>query len=199
MSVGAQLPPKETGYLSAMRTETVRMRELIGDFLRFARLGAAEPQFATVDMTQLARETMDELSKRRPAGSVQWQIDELPPAEGDERLLRQVWVNLLSNALKYSQTRQPARIRVEGTPQEGELVYSVQDNGVGFDPQRAERLFNAFFRMHSASEFEGVGIGLASVKRIVQRHRGRVWADAKLDEGATFHFALPRSVPAVSP
>ncbi|MCM5679442.1 response regulator [Schlegelella sp. S2-27] len=197
-SAGGQLQPKETGYLTAMRTETVRMRELIGDFLRFARLGAAEPQFTRVDMTKLARETMDELAGRRPEGSVRWQIDELPPVEGDERLLRQVWVNLLSNALKYSQTRQPARIHVEGASQGDELVYAVRDNGVGFDPQRAERLFNAFFRMHSASEFEGVGIGLASVKRIVQRHRGRVWAQAKPGEGATFHFALPRSAPAPS-
>lgn len=192
-SANSHLQPKEAEYLASIRTETVRMRELIGDFLRFARLGAAEPQFAPVDMERLARETLDDLARALPAGTVRWEVGRLPPAEGDERLLRQVWVNLLSNALKYSRTRQPARIRVDAQEHDGELVYSVQDNGVGFDPQRADRLFNAFFRMHASSLFEGVGIGLASVKRIVQRHGGRVWAEAKPDEGATFHFALPRT------
>ena len=188
---GAQRGPKETQYLAAIGSETARMRQLIGDFLRFARLGAAQPELSPVDMHQLVREAVDELSRQREAQAIEWQVGELPAVEGDERLLRQVWLNLLSNAMKYSSTRQPARIRVAGEVQGPEVVYSVADNGVGFDPQRADRLFNAFFRMHSAAAFEGVGIGLASVKRVVQRHGGRVWAKAKPDEGATFCFALP--------
>lgn len=186
-----QLGPREQQYLEAIGSETARMRQLIGDFLRFARLGAAQPEFAPVDMRQLVHEAVDDLSRQRTPQAIEWCVGDLPTVHGDARLLRQVWLNLLSNAVKYSRNREPARVHVNGEVQGDEIVYSVTDNGVGFDPQQADRLFNAFVRMHAAAEFEGVGIGLASVKRVVQRHGGRVWAHARPGEGATFCFALP--------
>ena len=119
-------------------------------------------------------------------------VQSLPPARGDCALIRQVFVNLLSNALKFTGGRDPARIEVGGAPNgAGENVYYVKDNGVGFDQQFADKLFGVFQRLHTVDEFEGTGVGLAHVQRIIQRHGGRVWAESKLNEGATFHFTLP--------
>ena len=123
--------------------------------------------------------------------AVELALGELPTANGNVDLLRQVWINLLDNAVKYSQRRPIARIGVAGTRENGENRYTVTDNGAGFDPQYADKLFGVFQRLHSDSDFEGTGVGLALVQRIVTRHGGRVWADGRLDAGATFGFALP--------
>jgi light-regulated signal transduction histidine kinase (bacteriophytochrome) len=125
--------------------------------------------------------------------TVTWRVAPLPNVIGDERLLRAMLKNLLSNALKYSRTREEALVEVGARAGESEVEVWVRDNGVGFDMAYADKLFGVFQRLHTAEEFEGTGIGLANVRRIVQRHGGRVWADAKPDEGASFHFTLPRA------
>jgi len=188
-SAAAKLDDGECRYLDIVQQATVRMADLIGDFLRFARLGHDALRSTRVDMDAIVRGAVDELLTDRPRQPVQWAIDALPSAMADARMVRQVWLNLVSNALKYSRTRECACIRIRGQSQGDEVVYSVADNGVGFDPDQAKRLFTAFTRLHA--KYEGIGIGLASVKRIVQRHGGRVWAEAELDGGATFFFTLP--------
>jgi len=175
--------------LSVVRSNTIRMGQLIDDILKFSRTGRLEITFSEIDMEKLAQEVVAEL---QPAdGKLQVEIEPLPPAKGDRAMMRQVFVNLLSNAIKFSKTSEPARIRVGGSIAGGEAVYFVRDNGVGFDMQYADKLFGVFQRLHSVTEFEGTGIGLAIVKRIVTRHGGRVWAEGKLNEGATIYFALP--------
>jgi light-regulated signal transduction histidine kinase (bacteriophytochrome) len=143
-------------------------------------------------MTDLARLVADEL--RRGEGDrneLELHIDSLAPAHGDRALLRQVLSNLLQNALKFTRGRPNARIQVGSRPDGKETVYYVKDNGAGFDARYVDKLFGVFQRLHSAEEFDGTGVGLAIVKRIVQRHGGRVWAEGKLNEGATFYFSLP--------
>ena len=125
------------------------------------------------------------------AAQPQITVHPLPGALGDPALLRQVWLNLLSNAIKYSASRRPPRIEISGQVEGAEAVYTVRDNGVGFDMQYAGKLFGVFQRLHGADEYPGTGVGLAIVQRVVTRHGGRVWAQARLNEGATFHFALP--------
>ncbi|MFC1826231.1 ATP-binding protein, partial [Thermodesulfobacteriota bacterium] len=120
-------------------------------------------------------------------------IDSLPPATGDRAMIQEVLMNLLSNALKYSSTREAAFIEVSAKTEGNEHVYSVKDNGVGFDMKYSDKLFDVFQRLHSTKEFEGTGIGLSLVQRIVQRHGGRVWGEGKVNEGATFYFSLPKS------
>ncbi|MBL0124562.1 MAG: GHKL domain-containing protein [Betaproteobacteria bacterium] len=135
----------------------------------------------------------DELRNMVADGNrLQFEIEHIPPSRGDRTMMRQVFVNLLSNAIKYSRTKEKPIIKVGNSSTRDETIYFVKDNGVGFDMQRADKMFAVFQRLHSATEFEGVGIGLAFVKRIVTRHGGRVWAEGKVNEGATFYFALPR-------
>ena len=124
---------------------------------------------------------------------MQLTIDDLPPGLGDPSLLNQVMVNLLGNAIKYTKTRKTAVIEVGGKDEENETIYSVKDNGIGFDERYADKLFGVFQRLHGGEEYEGTGVGLAIVKRIIQRHGGRVWAEGKVEEGATFSFALPKN------
>jgi signal transduction histidine kinase len=180
--------------LNVIRMNAQRMGHLIDDLLEFSRLSRKELVTAQVDMAALARAAADDL-RREPelvAASATIDIGLLPPARGDAGLLQQVWANLIGNALKYSRTRREPRIEIAASEQNGDLVYSVRDNGVGFDPVYADKLFGVFQRLHSAQEFEGTGVGLALVRRILERHGGRIWADGKLDQGATFYFTLPR-------
>jgi light-regulated signal transduction histidine kinase (bacteriophytochrome) len=167
------------------------MGELIDDLLTFSRLGRQAMADGKVNMTRLASEVARDqaLTAGRPAGL--FHIADLPPARGDIVLLRQVWVNLLSNALKYSGGKTEPRLDVWSTSETGRTVYHVRDDGVGFDMAYADKLFVVFQRLHRSDDFPGTGVGLAIVKRIVQRHGGTVWADARLGEGATFSFALP--------
>ncbi len=177
--------------LKVVRDNTLRMGQLIDDILKFSRTGRLEINYAEIDMERMAREVFAELQSAVDSSKVQLSIEHLPPARVDSAMMRQVFVNLLSNAIKFSRIREPARIEVGGSIKGDEAVYFVKDNGAGFDMQYANKLFGVFQRLHGVTEFEGTGIGLAIVKRIVNRHGGRVWAEGKVNEGATLYFALP--------
>jgi PAS domain S-box-containing protein len=176
------------------------MGVLIDDLLQFSRVGRAEMTIGPVDMEQILAEALGPIREEAVDRNIEWSIGPLPRVTGDPALLRQVWANLLDNAVKYSRGRDPARIEVGASDGDArssddasvERVFFVRDNGVGFDMQYAHKLFGVFQRLHSSAQFEGTGIGLANVHRIVNRLGGRVWAEAEPDRGATFYFALPR-------
>ncbi len=178
---------------------TRRMGQLIDDLLTFSRLGRTQLQAQSVNMEDLARSAFHELKVPESLRGIDFCVGALPPVVGDPNLIRQVWVNLLSNALKFSAKRERAVIEVGAEEREQESVYWVRDNGVGFDMEHAGRLFGVFERLHSVRDFEGTGVGLAIVQRIVHRHGGRVWAEGCVDQGATFSFALPHEPPARDP
>jgi len=175
--------------LNVLRDNALRMGRLIDDILRFLRLGRRAMQCVSVDMADLAREAFAELQPK--ASHRRLNVGALPPAWGDREMLRQVLLNLLSNAVKFSAGGDSA-IEIGGAAGPQENVYAVTDHGVGFDMRYVNKLFGVFERVHSAGQYEGTGIGLAIVKRIVERHGGRVWAEGKVGEGATFHFSLPQ-------
>jgi two-component system sensor kinase len=177
--------------LKVVRDNTARMGQLIDDILKFSRAGRLELSPVEIDMEKMAHEVLEELLPLADASKLRVEIGSLPHALGDRAMMHQVFVNLLSNAIKFSREREPAVIKVGASVEGGEAVYFVKDNGAGFDMQFAAKLFGVFQRLHGVTEFEGTGIGLAIVKRIVARHGGRVWADGKVNEGATFYFALP--------
>lgn len=179
-------------YIHSIKGQTSRMYTLIDDLLSFSRLGRQSVSKETVDMNQLVKECLDQLHIQNQAQHVELNIADLPSASGDPSLLKQVWINLLSNAYKYSSKRPIARIRVSAEEKRNETIYVVEDNGVGFSMENAAKLFGTFQRLHQSQQFEGTGMGLAIVQRIVQRHGGRVWAHAVVDQGATFFFALPK-------
>lgn len=172
--------------------EARRMGELIDDLLSFSRLSRKEIQASKVDMKALAFSVYGELTREEQRGRIDFSVGKLPSAMGDPALLHQVWINLLSNAIKFSSKKERAVIEVGMKRSDKELVYCVHDNGAGFDIQYVDKLFGVFQRLHSDDEFEGTGVGLAIVQRIVQRHGGRVWAEGDVGRGATFYFALPR-------
>lgn len=174
-----------------IRQQTQRMGQLIDDLLAFSRLSRAQMQAAPIDMQRLAHAVFDELTTAESRERLDFRLDPLPLAVGDPTLIRQVWINLLSNALKFSAKREQAVIEVRGRQEAGENVYSVRDNGVGFDTRYINKLFGVFQRLHSEREFEGTGVGLATVQRVIYRHGGRIWAEGAVDQGATFTFTLP--------
>ena len=178
--------------LEVIRSEAARMGLLIDELLAFSRLGRKSMQMSDLDMTELARETFATLLSKHEGAGAEFQLGVLPRATGDRILVGQVWANLFSNALKFSSRRERPRIEVSAVSDEREHVYFVRDNGVGFDPRHQSKLFGVFQRLHSASDFPGTGVGLALVERIVARHGGRVGADGRPDEGATFYFTLPK-------
>lgn len=179
--------------LSVVRDNAGRMGQLIDDMLQFSRTGRLELNFVLVDMERLVREVVEELKPAFAGSKLQLEIESIPPVSGDRAMLHQVFVNLLSNAIKFSQHKEMPKVQVGCSVEGDEAVYYVKDNGAGFDMQYAGKLFGVFQRLHSMEEFEGTGIGLAIVKRIVTRHGGRVWAEGKVNEGATVYFALPRN------
>ena len=178
-------------YLSVIRENARRMGGLIDDLLELSRVGRLPVTAREINVDSLVRELAAELTHGQST-IAEVQIESLPPARGDPGLLRQVWTNLLSNALKYSGKNPRPRIQVSGRQTARESSYSIRDNGVGFDMAYADKLFGVFQRLHRADEFDGTGVGLAIVQRVVARHGGRVWAEGRVDEGATFSFALPR-------
>jgi signal transduction histidine kinase len=179
--------------LGMIRSETARMGRLIDDLLAFSRLGRQNLEQAPIDMHALAQSVFSELAAQEPERKLRLDLQQLPPARGTEAMVRQVWVNLISNAIKFTKERETGEIEI-GT-RDGGQTYYVKDNGAGFDMRHASKLFGVFQRLHSAAEFQGTGVGLALVQRIVQRHGGRVWADAAVNRGATFFFTLANSQP----
>ena len=188
---GASVPAEARQYIEAISSQATRMGELIEDLLRLSRLGREPLQKRSVDMGALVQEVVGELRAGEAARNLEIRIGSLPLAQADPSLLRQVWVNLLANALKFTRRREQAIITIEGAEGAEGRLYSVRDNGAGFDPQRADRLFGIFQRLHGAKEFEGTGVGLSIVRRIIERHGGRIWAQGEPDRGAAFHFTLP--------
>ena len=166
------------------------MGALIDDLLTFSRLSRLPLQKQTVHTARLVRDSLEELDSERQGRKIDIRISDLPSCHGDPALLKQVWTNLLSNALKYTRKRATAVVEAGCQSDNGEKIYFVRDNGTGFDMQYAHKLFGVFQRLHRADEFEGTGVGLAIVQRIVHRHGGRVWAEAAVDRGATFYFTL---------
>jgi signal transduction histidine kinase len=187
---GPQLPAEGQRYLQTIRAGAQRMGLLIDDLLTFSRLSRLPLRKQPVDMAKLVRDTVSELDSERSGRQVEMHVGELPSSHGDSALLKQVWVNLLSNALKYTRKRTPAIVEIGCARDNGEAVYFVRDNGTGFDMQYSHKLFGVFQRLHRADEFEGTGVGLAIVQRVVHRHGGRVWSEAAIDRGATFYFTL---------
>src|SRR5690606_6648978 len=189
---GAQLDAEAKRKLDIIRAEAARMGTLIDDLLAFSRLGRKSLQPAELDMAEVAAKVFERLRAEPGGERVTLHMGRLPRAVADRALLEQVWVNLLSNAIKFSSKKEQPVVEVGGITEEREHVYYVRDNGAGFDPRYQSKLFGVFQRLHDGSEFPGTGVGLALVQRIVLRHGGRVWAEGKPDEGATFHFTLPR-------
>lgn len=188
----AGLDPEGRRLLGVVSANARRMAQLIDDLLRLFRLRRSEVSFASVDMTALARTAFEEVvPDPETRARIDLRMEDLPRAEGDPALLRQVWVNLLSNAVKFSAIREKPVIEIEGRVEDRGAVYSVKDDGAGFDMAYAGALFGPFQRLHRPSEFEGTGVGLALVKRIVLRHGGQVWAEGATGRGASFSFSLP--------
>ena len=189
----SQLAEEGRRVLADVDAEVRHMRRLIDDLLEYSRQGSRNVHLAETDMTGLVREVFEDLKGLTVNREVNLRLGILPQVQADPALLRHVWLNLLDNALKFTRDRQPAEIKIEGSNQGEESVYWIQDNGAGFEMQRADKLFQMFARLHDPSEFEGTGVGLALVQRIVSRHGGRVWAEAQVGRGATFYFTLLRS------
>jgi len=177
--------------LNVVRNNTSRMSRLIDDILRFSRAGRTEISFSEIDMEGMARGVIEELKPLVADRKLQINLGGLPIAQGDRAMLHQVFENLLSNAIKFSGKNQEARIDIGGRIEADKAVYYVKDNGAGFDMQYAGKLFGVFQRLHGVDEFEGTGIGLAIVKRIIARHGGTVWAEGEVGKGATFYFSIP--------
>ncbi len=187
----AQLPQDGIDLFKSIRSSTQRMSLLINDLLKFSRLGRQPLHKQLIQPAQMVQEALKTLRHEQAGRQVELVIGDLPTCLGDESLLLQVWVNLLSNAFKYTRQREAARVEVGCLNGEaGEKVYFVRDNGVGFDMHYADKLFGVFQRLHSESEFEGTGVGLALVQRIISRHGGRIWAEAEINQGAAFYFTL---------
>jgi PAS domain S-box-containing protein len=186
-----QLDAKGKKILSMISGSAFQMRELIDDLLAFFTLGRKKLKLSTIDMGKIVNETFDQLKAVNQGRAMQLSITPSPVVSADKTMIRQVILNLLSNAIKYSRTKIIASIEFGGWIETGNAVYYVKDNGIGFPMDQIGRLFEAFERLHPHDEFEGTGIGLATVKRIVQRHDGEVWAQSKVNEGATFYFSIP--------
>lgn len=189
------LPPGAARYLGLVRGNAQQMGHLINDLLALSRLGRKPIEKTEVALGKLVDECLETLRPETEGRRIELDIGELGTCKADRDLLRQVFMNLLGNALKYTRRREPAHVQVRAERRNGECVVWVRDNGVGFDMRHADKLFGVFQRLHRAEDYEGTGVGLAIVQRIVQRHGGRVWAEAALDRGATFFVALPVDEP----
>jgi PAS domain S-box-containing protein len=187
------LDEKSNHYITMMLESAKRMGNLIDDLLAFSRIGRAETQKTLVGLAQLVREALSEVREDTVERNIAWKIGALPDFYGDRSMLRLVLVNLISNAVKFTRTRPQAEIEVGcANGNTDDFVIFVRDNGVGFDMKYVNKLFGVFQRLHQAAEFEGTGIGLATVQRIIHRHGGKVWAEGVVDGGATFYFSAPR-------
>ncbi len=187
----ADLNDQGIHYADTIAASARQMGDLIDALLEFSRTGRSELKQEEIDMNVVLQGALAPLQKESTERTIEWSTSPLPQVRGDAALLRQVWANLLGNAVKFTGTRERARIEVSSREEDNEIIFCVADNGVGFDMRYADKLFAVFQRLHPQAQFEGTGIGLATVQRIIARHGGRVWAEAELGRGAKFHFALP--------
>ncbi len=187
---GPRMDAEGLRYIETIRGSAQRMGQLIEDLLALSRVGRHPLHKAAVDMTRLAREAAAEAVRDAGGAPPEVLVSELPPACGDSSLLKQVWLNLIGNAVKYSSKTASPRIEITAQSTGGVIVYGVRDNGAGFDMQFAHKLFKVFQRLHGQEEFVGTGVGLALVYRILARHGGRIWAESAPGEGATFQFTV---------
>jgi PAS domain S-box-containing protein len=187
----ADLPAEATRYLENIRHGSRNMSRLVDDLLNLARVGRQELKRQVVPLGGLVNEVVGDLKNEIHSRTIEWHIQPLPSAECDSGLMKQVFANLLSNAVKYTRPRKVAVIEVGTDRRNGQTAFFVRDNGVGFNMKYSDKLFGVFQRLHRAEEFEGTGVGLATVDRIVRKHGGTVWAEAAVDKGATFFFTIP--------
>ncbi|HKU16459.1 MAG TPA: ATP-binding protein [Steroidobacteraceae bacterium] len=190
---GGDVPPEGRRLLERVVQGAAQMDQLIEDLLRFCRYSRQPLQTRAVQLDGIVQRVIEDLRSREPARAVEWRVGALPEVNADAGLLQQVLINLLSNAFKFTRHCTPALIEVDCTQVDCEKVLFVRDNGAGFDMKYVNKLFGVFQRLHSASEFEGTGVGLSIVQRIIQRHGGRIWAQSEPGRGATFFFTLPGS------
>jgi signal transduction histidine kinase len=187
-----QLPEDARKHLNTITASAKRLGTLIDDLLSFSRTGRSELKKSTLKMNQIIEESLIQIKPSLKDRKIDWEISKLPDAMGDYNLMRLVWINLLDNAVKYTRTKEKAVIKIGYKDEKQETVFFIKDNGAGFDMKYAHKLFGVFQRLHSSTQFEGTGIGLANVRRIVLRHGGRIWAEAKTNLGATFYFSIPK-------
>lgn len=189
---GDDLGEEAAHYMERIKDGTAKMGRLVDDLLHLARLGRQSLQLRSIELGELVEQVIADVAAEEASDrQIEWRVKELPSVVGDAGLLRIVFTNLFANAVKYTRPSDPAVIEVGASARDGCLVISVRDNGVGFDMAYADKLFGVFQRLHRAEEFEGMGVGLATVQRIVHKHGGEIWCDAAPDEGATFSFSLP--------
>jgi PAS domain S-box-containing protein len=184
------LPLEAVRYLETIRRGSQNMSHLVDDLLNLARVGRQELKRELIPLNQLVDQVVAELDRETRNRDIEWNIAELPSVVGDPGLLKQIFVNLLSNAVKYSRPRARAMIEIGQEKKDGETIFYIRDNGVGFNMKYSDKLFGVFQRLHRAEEFEGTGVGLAIVDRVIRRHGGRIWAESEVDKGATFYFTL---------
>jgi PAS domain S-box-containing protein len=194
-AAGASFDENNRRYLDVISKSAKHMGNLIDDLLVFSRMGRAEMRDLTVDLSELVKEIISDFADETRDRNIVWKTGSLPVVHGDPAMLRQVMVNLASNAVKYTRTRERAEIEIGCSETPEEFIICVRDNGVGFDMEYVSKLFGVFQRLHRSEEFEGTGIGLANVRRIIHRHGGRTWAESKVNEGAAFYFSLPNRNP----
>ena len=189
---GGLLPDKGKHYLDVIANSSRHMGTLIDDLLQFSRTGRQEMQESDLRMNAVLQDVLAQLNHDTEGRNIDWIIADLPNIKGDQALLRMVWYNLLGNAVKFTKAKDPAKIQIGYAFDDNEYTFFVRDNGAGFDMRFAHKLFGVFQRLHTTKEFEGTGIGLANVRRIILKHGGRTWAESQLNEGATFYFTLPK-------
>jgi light-regulated signal transduction histidine kinase (bacteriophytochrome) len=188
----SHLDEKGHHYLNIILSSTQNMCQFIDDILAFSHSGHRQIEFLDIDMGELAKALFEELKGITLGRMLRLNLKPLPPARCDRAMIREVLMNLLSNAIKFTRGKETGIIEMSGWIEKNQNIYYVKDNGAGFDMQNADKLFGVFQRLHNTEEFEGTGVGLALVQRIIHRHGGRVWAEGKVKEGATFFFSLPR-------
>jgi PAS domain S-box-containing protein len=188
------LPEKEKHYLDSIVSSTHQMGALIDDLLLFSRTGRQELHISEIDMNAVVQEAMQFTSQDAIGRDIDWVLGKLPVVSADHHLMQLAWINLLSNAIKFTRTREAARIEIGCQENKKDYGFFIRDNGVGFDMNYSQKLFGVFQRFHKADEFEGTGIGLANVKRIILKHGGKIWAEAELNKGAVFNFTLPKNI-----
>ena len=188
-----QLPDKAKHYLNSIADSTKHMDELINNLLEFSRTGRKEVQQVDVDMTSFVADIINQIEQDTADRNIEWHVSRLPLVYCDEAMMHQVWKNLIDNAVKYTRNETKAIIKINFTEKPHEYIFSINDNGVGFDIKYAQNLYGVFQRLHAQKDFEGTGIGLALVRSIILKHKGLTWAEAEPGKGATFYFSLPKN------